>query len=60
MKYGRLTETIVNVVLDTPIIMGNLGDKVIIHESFGTHYEISTEAKPSLTFYATKSQIELI
>lgn len=60
MQYGRLTETIVNHVLDTPIVMGQRGERVLVHEIRPDHYEVSTEKNASTTFYATKTQVELI
>lgn len=59
MKRGKLTESIVNMVLGTSCVLGKRGDVVMIHETFDTYYEVSTEAHPSITFYANKSQVEL-
>lgn len=59
MKLGKLTEEIVNVVLGTSIVLGRCDDVVMIHETFDTYYQVSTEEHPSLTFYANKSQVEL-
>lgn len=59
MKRGKLTEAIVNVILGTSCVLGNRDDVVMIHETFDTYYEVSTEEHPSITFYANKSQVEL-
>lgn len=59
MKSGKLIEDIVNVVLGTSYVLGKCGDAVMIHETFDTYYQVSTEEHPSLPFYANKSQVEL-
>lgn len=58
MYKGKLNKTIVNMVIDMPVTVGLKGDVVMVHEEFGQTLEVSTESKPSLTFYIQRSDLE--
>lgn len=59
MLKGRAITDITNTVMDVTATLAHRGETVYIHEDHGSAYEVSTEANPSLTFWASKSQVEV-
>ena len=59
MQKGKLTQDIVNVVLEMQCTLGYAGETVLIHTVLPTGYEVSTEKNPSATFYVYADQVEL-
>lgn len=60
MRKGRALQTISNTVLDITITLARADQPLYILEDLGDAYEVATVDEPMNTFYAAKSQVEVI